>query len=104
MKDNIWDIFEFTEYEVQIPEQSRSLKNPEWIPSSTPVSERSYVSIYLRQDDQKRLYKREEYDALTFLSDLGGLLEILLLLGMLLSSSFVMRLFYAALVKKTYRI
>lgn len=51
-----------------------------------------------------RLYKREEYDVLTYLSDLGGLLDVILLLGVFLSSPFVARLFHAALVKKTYRI
>ena len=41
---------------------------------------------------------------LTYLSDLGGLLDIIILGGVTLSSPFVLRLFHAALVKKTYRI
>ena len=48
MKDNIWDFFEFYEYEIKIPEQGQASKVPKWIPPTTPVSERSYVSIYLR--------------------------------------------------------
>ena len=67
-------------------------------------SEREYVTFYLRQDEQKRLYKREEYDILTYLGDMGGLLDIILLFGVFLSSKFVNRLFHAALVKQTYRI
>ena len=41
---------------------------------------------------------------LTYLGDLGGLMDIIILIGVSLSSPFVARLFHAALVKKTYRI
>ena len=64
-----------------------------WIDPATPLSERRYVSIYLRQDENVRRYKREEYDILTFLGDLGGLLDIILLAGVAISSPFVVRLF-----------
>ena len=50
------------------------------------------------------LYKREEYDLLTYFGDLGGLLSSLLFFGWAISSKFVMRLFHAALVKKIYRV
>ena len=104
LKDQIWDIFEFTEYDINIAEHSHSTRAHKWMSPNLPKSEREYVTLYLRQDEQKRLYKREEYDILTYLGDMGGLLDIILLFGVFLSSPFVNRLFHAALVKKTYRI
>ena len=78
---------------MDILEYSRSRKLSSWIPSEVPLSERRYVSIYLRQDENVRRYKREEYDILTFLGDLGGLLDIILLARVAVSSPFVVRLF-----------
>ena len=104
LKDNIWDFFDFTEYEVAIPEHGNVSEVSKWIPPSLPVHERSYVQIYLRQDELKRFYKREEYDVLTYLGDLGGLLDLIILMGVALSSPFVLRMLHAALIKKSYLI
>ena len=41
---------------------------------------------------------------LTYLGDLGGLLDIVMLLGWAISSIFVSRLLQAALVKQVYRV
>ena len=62
------------------------------------------MKLYFRQAEFIKIYKREEYDMLTYLGDMGGLLDIIIFVGMCLSSSIVSRLFYAALVKQTYRI
>lgn len=51
LKDNIWDIFEFTEYETKIAEYSSTQKVSSWIPPETKVSDRRYLAIYLRQDE-----------------------------------------------------
>ena len=104
LKDNIWDFFDFSEYEVVIPEHSNVSEASRWIPPSRPVHERTYVEIFLRQDELKRLYKREEYDLLTYLGDLGGLLDLIMLMGVSLSSPFVLRMLHAALIKKSYLI
>ena len=48
LKDNIWDIFEVTEYEVSIAEHSHTTRTNKWIPSSTPLKDRKYASLYLR--------------------------------------------------------
>ena len=104
LKDNIWDIYEFTEKELQIVEYASTDKRTSWIPPSTPVKERTYVDLFLRQNESVRHYKREEYDILTLLGDLGGLLDIVLLTGVAISSPFVVRLFQAAVVSNNYRI
>ena len=68
------------------------------------VSEREYVSIFFRQENKSIQYKKEEYDLLAYFGDLGGLQALLILLGQAISSCFVSRLFYAALVKRAYHV
>ena len=75
-----------------------------WIPPITPTADRTYLSLYLRADEQTRLYKREEYGVLTYFGDLGGLLDFVLVVGSTFSSFFVSRLLQAAIVKQVYRI
>ena len=60
--------------------------------------------MFLRQDSERRIYKREDYDMVTYLGDLGGLFEVVRAFGMVITSPFVVRLFYAALVSNLYLI
>ena len=60
--------------------------------------------MFLRQDSERRIYKREDYDMVTYLGDLGGLFEVVRAFGMVITSPFVARLFYAALVSNLYLI
>ena len=71
--------------------------------SDVPLSERRYFKFYLRADQIKNNYKREEYDLLQYFGDIGGLLEIVTLVGWYMSFALVSRLFQAALVEGTYR-
>ena len=73
-----------------------------WIPPSTAVADRKYLKIYFRQAAEARVYKREEYDLLTYFGDLGGLLDFVAMIGWALSTIFVTRLFAAALIKQAY--
>ena len=66
---------------------------------STPMSDRSYFKFYLRAESVQSYYKREEYDLLQYFGDLGGLLEIVMVVGWYLSFAMVSRLFQAALVE-----
>ena len=106
LKSYILDIFEFLEQELTMYEYSFTQSIAYYVPQeSTPLSERTYLNLNLRQDPEKAmLYKREEYDLLTYFGDLGGLLSSLLFSGWTISSMFVLRLFHAALVKKIYRV
>ena len=47
-KDNIWDIFEFSEKDTPIFEHYISQNINEGIPNTTPVKDKKYVSIYFR--------------------------------------------------------
>ena len=51
-----------------------------------------------------RVYKREVVDILTYLGDLGGLIDILLVIGQLLVSFVASKLFTAALIGQLHRV
>ena len=69
-----------------------------------PVSEREYVKIYFRAHNSKVLYQRARYDILSYLGDLGGLMDILILIGWLLTSVFSSKMFIAALIGQAYNV
>ena len=71
--------------------------------SDVPLKDRDYFKLYLRADVIKNNYKTEEYDLMQYFGDLGGLLEIVIVIGWYLSFALVSRLFKAALVERTYR-
>ena len=104
LADNIYDIFETDETIENLFETSKMVDYFERMPSTMPVSEREYMGIFFRADNERRLYKREGYDVLTYLGDLGGLLDVVLVLGFLFTSFFASRLFKAALIGQVYRI
>ena len=98
-----WDFLEATEYELELFEGTYSQNNYSYMPSSWSKKERSFIKIYIRADMTERLYKREEYDILSYFGDIGGLLDIVFILGFALTSFFVSRQLHAALVNRTYR-
>lgn len=49
-------------------------------------------------------YKREGYDLLTYLGDLGGLFDIVFILGSIITSFLTTKLFTATLISQLYRI
>ena len=65
---------------------------------TTLVKDRIYLSLFFRAENQSRLYRRISDDILTYLGDLGGLLDFVLILGFLASSCFASKLFSAALI------
>ena len=104
LKDNIADIFEASEEDVALFEKERVQDITAWMAPSTPLKDRAYVKLYFRQSAEARLYKREQYDMLTYFGDLGGLLDFVIWFGWGLSTLIVTRLFDAALIKKAYRV
>ena len=49
-------------------------------------------------------YKREGYDLLTYLGDLGGLFDIVFILGSIITTFLTSKLFTANLISQLYRI
>ena len=104
MQDNIFDIFEVDMKKFDFYETFKREDYHERVEKNTEVAEREYISIFLRADSEKRMYTRVSYDILTYLGDLGGLLDLVLVVGSLCSSFFTRRLFTAALIRQAYRI
>lgn len=65
---------------------------------TTKIEDREYLNLYLRADNQNRLYKRQMDDILTYLGDLGGLFDALYVLGYSLTALSAGKLFSAALI------
>ena len=88
MKDNIWDFFDMYEKEIPFVEASSKVDYYNLMPADTPVARREYMAIFFRADSENRIYKLEGYDILTFLGDIGGLFDIIIVIGMGITSLF----------------
>ena len=104
MKDNIYDLFDTSEIEVQLFEEATSVSYSNRIAEDKALKDRDYLKIFLRANNEQRLYKREGYDILTYLGDLGGLADVLLIAGSTLTGLFSAKLFQAALISSAYRL
>ena len=104
MKNDIWDFFDIYEKEIPFVEASNRVDYYNLIPEDTAVADREYMSIFFRADSENRIYKLEGYDILTFLGDIGGLFDIIIVLGMGITSMFAGQLFMAALISDSYNI
>lgn len=51
----------------------------------------------------RHIYKKENYDILTFVGDVGGLIDFVLLMGWAVTTALVSRMHDAAMVRDTYR-
>ena len=105
MKDQWYDLFDaINEYSLKFFETSYNLYSQSNIPENTPPEDIEYIKIYLRADSNSKLYKREDYQLLEYLGDLGGLLDFVILFCWASSHVFVKRLFHAALIQQVYRL
>ena len=69
-----------------------------------PLSEQKYASLFFRAHTKRRVYNRDPYKLLELLGDLGGLFDILILIGLLLTNFWVVPHFTAELLKDSYQI
>ena len=104
MASNVFDIFEADVVEKDFIDEISKEYHYQLHPPNLPVRERTYIKIYLRASSVYKSYKREGYDILTYLADLGGLFEISVTIGSLISGLFVSRMFLANLIKSAYKI
>ena len=98
LEDFNFDIFNSEEATLDLFENNYNSENIQQWPSDLPVAEREYLAIFIRNDDGSNLYKREEDNMMAYFGDLGGLLDIVLVLGSLFCSSFVGKLLDGALI------
>ena len=104
LQDNSFDIFDLYQEEFDIFEQAGRYDYTQRMPQAIDVAEREYLSIFFRADNELRLYKRARDDIVTYMGDLGGLLDVLVVLGYTLTGIFASKIFKAALIGSAYRI
>ena len=104
LQDNPFDILEQEEVEIDIFQEKQRYEYQQRITSETKVEDREYVKIYFRAENARRVYQRQGYDILAYLGDLGGLLDVLLVVGKVMTAIFTSKLFIAALISEAYRI
>ena len=92
------------EYSLKFFETTYNQYAQRYIPENTAPEDSEFVKIYFRADSNSKLYKREDYQLLDYLGDLGGLLDFVILFCWALSHVFVKRLFHAALIQQVYRL
>ena len=99
MKDQWYDLFDIIdEYSFKFFETSYNQYTQRHIPEDTLPEGSEYIQIFFRADSNSKLYKREDYQLLEYLGDLGGLLDFVIILCWAMSHVFVKRLFHAALI------
>ena len=104
LNDNIYDIFDIHDVTINLLQESGRFDYIQKISKETPVSEREYISLFLRAANERQLYFRDTYDMLTYLGDLGGLIDIVMVVGYLLTTLFASKLLAAAVIGQVYRI
>jgi hypothetical protein len=62
----------------------------------------TYVQFYIRMDNKYKVYERKIYSILELLGDIGGLVEAVHVLGLIMVAFVVAKQFEASLMKKVY--
>ena len=103
--DNILDIFQTETKTTNLFEEGQRVYYfARDVQNSSSREERTYIDIFLRSHNEQRVYKRETYDMLTYISDLGGGFEVLVQILGTLSGLVTVSLVQAAFIKAAYRI
>ena len=71
-------------FEISYKTDTTRRNHPDALPEAT-----EYFSLYLRADSMTKLYKREDYQLLDYLGDLGGILDFVIVFCWALSHVFV---------------
>ena len=99
LEDKWYDLYEANEQEIEIYQEYERydfLQHYDF--EMTPRPDQEYVNVYIRAGSQMNFYKREGYDLLTYLGDLGGLFDIVFILGSIITSFLTTKLFTATLI------
>ena len=68
------------------------------------MRDKTYISFFFRLDDKFRIYKRRTDNIMDFLSEIGGILEIVLAVGFFVTSPFVTRHMNTEMVNAVYHV
>ena len=86
LKNNIFDVYDAEENEIDLFDASKSFDYNSVIPKDSLREDRRYIRIFFRADNERKVYTLESYDLVTMVGDLGGLLDIILIVGQSLTS------------------
>ena len=77
-----------------------------WVEALNPASDGEFVlsSAYFRSASHNRIYSLDPYKILDLLGDMGGLLDIVLVVGVILTVSFVKQAFLSSLLHAAYQV
>ena len=85
-------------------EHSSTWQSNEPIHPDTPISDRIYVKLYFRADAKHRVYEREVESIVDYMGDIGGILEVVSMFGIMLTGFFVQRALKSEMVKEVYQV
>lgn len=105
LQDSVFKLFDADKNnEIHILQQQNSFSYQEYITQDTKLEDREYAKFFLRADSLTKKYSRENYSILEYLGDLGGLLDILNVVGMILTSVIIDKLWFGQLIREVYYI
>ena len=104
LEDSIVDFFDVEERDLELFEIESVQQVHRTAFDSQPLADRNLISIYLRTANTKRAYKREEYELLEYIGELGGIRDIVMLFASFFTANVIKRIYYAAMVAKTFAI
>ena len=104
LEDSVVDFFDVEERDLELFEIDSVQQVHRIAFDSQPLADRNLISIYLRTANTKRAYKREEYELLEYVGELGGIRDIVILFVSFFTTNVIKRIYYAAMVAKTFAI
>jgi len=103
LEDSMFKFLDFSET-VDFYEQRSVFASTKKIAPDARHSETTYAKFVLRASSRTRTYSRFGYGLLDYLGDLGGLFDIAVLMGAMMTGFFTEKLWIASMTKKVYNI
>ena len=108
LEDSLFQFFgllnDLQSEEVTFLEQKKMLRINERILPEIPLKDRVYISIYLRSDSIYRVHKRSAETLMDYLGDVGGVLEIITLIGFFMITPFIERSLKSDMINEVYQV
>ena len=89
---------------MEIQPATARVEIPQYIPAEQDETIQVYSAVYFRAASTRRVYSMEPYKILTLLGDLGGLLDIIMAFGVVITISYVKRAFSRSLLGDAYQV
>ena len=97
-------VFQFSETKKRETFQFEKVYQYEKPANEEDMLEAPLYTTYFRVSSRTRLYTRKQYTALAYLGDLGGLIDIIWVLGACITAGLTRNVLQAALIQDSYQI